>query len=281
MVTSHVVHVWDLGMLCPTLQWVALEGAPIRRHKRALAALAAGHVPEPGMSSHEIEEWLDALGFSSSVATTVDRDAQAQLRARDRLAQRDPEEAIRSYRAEYERGVRLADLLRQVLSYLRQRSDAGEVIVVHGRDGELIHQLCRRAGIRTRYVISSRSLTTQADGRKKEYDSYLHSRVPDGAIHVDTGFAGSVPRWFAGHGWVVREIQLVSAQQPHYQIPIEGFDDTQLRDIVLADLEHSAQRLETPRSWPPRYSHEAMGFWARLYGACDALGLPRQIRGAA
>lgn len=243
------------------------------------AALAAGHVPDPKMSWHQILEWLDSLGHSSGAPGDVgqDRSAQHHLRALDRLAQRDPEEAIRSYRAEYERGRRLGDLLRQVLACLRTQADEGATLVVHGRDGELIHELCRRSGIPTRYAITSRPLTTQRSSISAEYDQYLRATVPDRAVHVDTGFAGSIPRWLGGRGWIVAKIMMVSANVAEDRMPIEGISASSLREIVLADLEHSAQRLECPRSWPPRYSHEAMGFWARVYGACDEIGLPRQM----
>lgn len=111
-------------------------------------------------------------------------------RAWDRLAQRRPDVAIEGWHHEYTRGRRLAPLLGEVLAFLRDCVANGETIVVLGRDGELVHQLCRRAGVRTRYALASRALTTKAS---------------------------------------------------------------------------------TPVS-------DAPGFWARLYGACDALGLRRQVR---
>ena len=105
--------------------------------------------------------------------------------------------------------------------------------------------------------------------------SYLRRSIPKNAIHIDTGFEGSIPKWLDAHGFGVKAIRMVSANNP-----AEQFETTLapefIRHIVLRDLEHSPQRLRTPRSFDKmRFSKGAPGYWARYYGVRDALRLPR------
>lgn len=211
-------------------------------------------------------------------------------RVRDRLAARDPEWAISQFKNEYDRGMRIAPLLREVVNHIEEMVMKGETIVVHGRDGELIYEmLMRRPGIRkdlVRYAITSRPLTVFSSAIPADYEAqipqnyrdYLGRMVPKGAVHIDTGFQGSIPRWLDDRGFEVKKIQMVSATRPEEQIPIDlPIPDNVRRDIVLSDLEHSSQRLENPLGgWGKlRYSYGAPGYHARKYGVYDALGIPR------
>ena len=212
-------------------------------------------------------------------------------RVRDRLAAQDPEWAISQFKNEYNRGKRIAPMMRDIVDHLEDLLRKGETLVVHGRDGELIYDLLmRRPGIpknRVRYAITSRPLTTFASEIPSQYEAdipqnfrdYLGRMIPKGAVHVDTGFLGSIPRWLDDRGFEVKKIQMVSATRAEEQIPVKvAISDQTRRDVVLSDLEHSSQRLDNPlEGWGQlRYSYGAPGYHARKYGVYDALGIPRK-----
>jgi hypothetical protein len=274
--------------------WWALTGADAKNiwaselGDALSEALSKGDVPPPAAckGKHHLQEWLDANGYGHvQKASDPENDRESERaahsinRALDRAAQRLPELAIKWHGWEYERGKRIAHIMAQVTERVKALVDEGHTVFIHGRDGELMYQLALRAGVspaNVRYGITSRPLTTQSGSVCENYREYLRATVPQEAVHVDTGFAGSIPAWFRRHGWEVTSIQMVSATDPENQMEISTKEN--LRDMVLRDLEHSAQRLASPKQWPPQYSHEAGGFWARLYGVCDAIGLPRRSR---
>lgn len=251
------------------------------------AAKEKKNIPmEAWTSTHQLREALDAL-FAGEASGETGRDAmkQAVCRALDRLAQRQPDWAIAQYKFEYDRGQRIAGLCKTVHEHLVNLLESGETLFIHGRDGELQLELLRRDlrwakwSSRVVYAVTSRPLTTSGGGGA-EYIAYLTRKLPKDrpAIHIDTGFAGSIPHWMRANGWDVKEIQLISGA---YQMKCT-WDFPNLRDIVLGDLEHSSQRLAvmTRDSWEKgfEYDYQAPGFWARLYGICDAMGLPRQVK---
>lgn len=217
-------------------------------------------------------------------------------RSRDRLAQRDPDWAISEFPSEYKRGRRIAKFLEEITDHVESLVKKGDAVVIHGRDGELLYDLLmRRPGIdksKVRYALTSRPMTTMAMTVPEVYKDYLGRMVPKNAVHIDTGFAGSIPRWLDEKGYQVKAIQMVSATNPHEQIPVSmRISDAERREIVLSDLEHSSQRLENPTQYHPAdpeknvpesggfrglvYSWAAPGFHARAYGVYDELGLPR------
>lgn len=241
-------------------------------------------------------------------------------RARDRLAQREPSWAITEYPQEYERGQRLSRFLGHAVDQIAKEVQAGEDVVIHGRDGELLYELLKRRPDldhrKIHYVLSSRSLTTERfksprqthdddEGelepqhdehvkgwRRERFLEYLRKHIPPNAVHVDTGFEGSIPRWIQEYEEVqipVKKLFMISSADPRFQIPIDpstlppprerlrkskskksktpDTPEAQVRDIVLNDLEYSAQRLASPKRWGAiGYSPDAPGFWARLYG---------------
>ena len=208
----------------------------------------------------------------------------AMSRTRDRLAQMDPDWAIQEAPDEYERGKRVAELVDKVTDFLVEKSRKGKRIFIHGRDGELLAELLKRKGVKAAYGLTPRVLTTESrlkDEEKEAYTSYLKRVCPMTAIHVDTGFQGSVPKWMRQAGFQVDEIWLVSSEVPKYQIPtVLSCASENVHDIVISDLEHAAQRLLKPKGWKRgsvSYHQDAPGFWARLYGVADATGLPRQL----
>lgn len=238
-----------------------------------------------------VTTWVSESELKDAVLERIEEEQEdypddSTARARDRLAQLDPEWAIQEAPEEYERGKQAAPLLSYVLNFLSQKHHReGKRIFVHGRDGELLAEILRRAGVPAAYGLTPRSLTTDAswssDKEKVAYLNYLNRVCPRRAVHVDTGFAGSVPKWMKKAGFDVDEIWLVSANEPKYQIPVDlSCLSAEVRNIVLDNLEHAAQRLMKPDRWRRGYVHyskQAPGFWARLYGVADALGLPRQL----
>lgn len=228
----------------------------------------------------------------------------ATRRARDRLAQRDPDWAISEFPREYEKGKRVAWFLKEIADGVEGMLKKGETVVVHGRDGELLYDLLmRRPGVdksKVRYAITSRPVTTWTDldhveGRPlheahrqelQRYYDYVSRVVPVGAIHVDTGFEGSVPGWFDEKGFEVKSIRMMSASGSKAEIPIDTpLTPQERRKIVIEDIENSAKRLERLTRYRVRsgiggfsgirYSENAPGYHARAYGVYDELGLPR------
>lgn len=252
--------------------------------QRVAERIAEGHVLPTDAVAHAatLTEWVDATApVKWEVATEAVRRSWSFQRAWDRLAQRRPDVAIEGWHHEYTRGRRLAPLLGEVLAFLRGCVANGETVVVLGRDGELVHQLCRRAGVRTRYALASRALTTKASTPVSAQTKRVLDRIcGDRPVTVvDTGFAGSIPVWMRENGFRVERVALLCANDAEQAMPIRSLEPHALRTTVLSDLEHAAQRLESPSSWAMlAYAHDAPGFWARLYGVCDALGLKRQVR---
>jgi len=271
----------------------------------AMAARMGIVLPETAWTSwSQLREALDGAGVPheessppppaktpEDQARREERERMEKIRARalDRLAQRSPEWAVREWASEYARGRRLAPLYRQIMDHVRQLRAEHDTVAVHLRDGEMILQVARRAGEGRGLipVLTSRPLTTQGGG-SAAHEAYLRRVLPPGqsAAHIDTGFAGSIPRWMMARGWAVAAVSLVSSTPAEWQMPIHWDGARSLRDVVLEDMEHCPQRLAELRGgeWPDegprriRYSEEAPGFWARLYGICDELGLPRQVR---
>ena len=280
--------------------WAAHLGAGVTKWHlhyagQIAAARAAGlPVPEPtaaqAASEHQLRELVDAAGLVAADGTahahSGDRERQALGRALDRAAQRAPEWAIRGWRYEYDRGRRLAPVLGAALAGLTRLLDEGHTLFIHGRDGEILRDLLarhpRRAEWkgRVRYALTSRPLTVEGRGAlDSKYEAYLEKVCPRAlpAIHVDTGFAGSIPRWFQRQRWTVQKLALLHAEDSEDALP----ETVALasRDLVLAEIEHSLHRLEKPRRWGEiEYSSGAPGYWARLYGVADALGLPRRVK---
>ena len=199
----------------------------------------------------------------------------------DRYAQLDPEWAIQSFPYEYERGKRVAPIIRNVVLQIEDMIRSGEHVVIHGRDGELLYtMLTQTPGLdlsKVHYAITSRPLTTEASGISGKFLDYLKRSIPKNAIHIDTGFEGSIPQWLDKRGFRVKYVRLVSANNPSEQFKSTLAPEF-LRHIVLRDLEHSPQRLRTPRSFEKmRFSRGAPGYWARYFGVRDALRLPRFV----
>lgn len=243
------------------------------------------------------EQLAVATGQYSSERSSKELSEEQKIlrRSRDRLAQRDPEWAISEFPAEYKRGRRIAKFLEEITDHVEDLVNKGDVVVIHGRDGELLYDLLmRRPGIdksKIRYALTSRPMTTQAQFIPEVYKDYLGRMVPKNAVHIDTGFAGSIPRWLDAQGYQIKAIRMVSATNPEEQIPVSiPISNEERREIVLSDLEHSSQRLENPTQYRPAssenepesggfrglvYSWAAPGFHARAYGVYDELGLPR------
>ncbi len=245
-------------------------------------ALGLGWTPNPEDwgSCALLEESIDDSGVlgvedHGGKEREVSRRSRDLRRSLDRAAQRRPQWAIKGWSYEYQRGCDIAAVMKSVIEHLSQVTAP---IVVLGRDGEMIHHLLLRAGIASRYVLASRSLTTHHGAPSGIYLEYLKALVPQGAYLVDTGFSGSIPDWFQKNGWELSGVGLVSSVLPHRQIPIpkKSVPAKGLREMVLADLEHASQRLSPISAWGRVvYSAAAPGYWARLYGVCDTLGLPR------
>jgi hypothetical protein len=238
-----------------------------------------GSLPVSVHSWDEAREWADALLAAHGQAQPGGRSPasdRSRCRARDRLAQQDPAWAIQAYPHEYARGRRIAPVLRAVIDEITTRLETRETVLVHGRDGELLFRLLQRRGTKgdLRYAVTSRPLTTGGSGGEA-HEAYLARVLPREvpAVHVDTGFAGSIPRWMATRGWTVRAIRMVSATSPAEQFSQPSEYQSGLRDLVLGDLEHAAQRHELPTAWPGlSYAEDSPGFWARLYGVEAVLG---------
>lgn len=232
----------------------------------------------------ELQEMIAlALGTTSTAMEGGDPQ-KPKKRFFDRLAQMDPAWAIHEFKDEYERGKRIAPVVKDAIDYIVGRVQAGDTIFIHGRDGELLYELLKQRGdldlSKIRYGLTSRPLTTQATRVDPKYMAYLKRVVPENAVHIDTGFAGSIPKWLKSQGFSIKDIKMVSATNKDEEIPrvSSNLTDRELRDLVLGDLEHSSQRLEVPSNTgfnALTFSDAAPGFWARFYGVIDALKLPK------
>ena len=264
------------------------EHIPIWKYEDTLMRFLAHGKNIYGWSSYgDLMEKLDLeIGiYPSSGKRSKDITPEDKIlrRTRDRLAARDPEWAISQFSNEYERGKRIAPVIKEMVDRIEEMTRRGDTVVIHGRDGELLYDtLMRRPGIdrrKVRYAITSRPLTTQAHSIPVEYRDYLGRMVPKNAIHIDTGFAGSIPRWLDKEGFQIKSIQMVSADKKEEEIPLTiPMTDRERRDLVLNDLEHSSQRLENPPNsgWGQLfYAWGSPGYHARKFGVYDALGIPR------
>jgi hypothetical protein len=227
----------------------------------------------------EIGEGLDTVlpGELASV--------KAGNRTRDTLAQRNPQWAIKEYPIEFDTGKRIADVYKQVMALVDGYVKDGHKVAAHLRDGEMIYQLALKMGIKNIIpIFSSRPLTTQNNRISgSEFEKYLNRVLPKSvpAIHVDTGFAGSIPLWMKREGWNVTAIKLVSADNPDMQMPITSA--RRLRSVVIEDMEHCSQRFAEveKEDWDIghiRYSYDAPGFWARFYGICEGMGISYEVK---
>ena len=231
----------------------------------------------------------EAQWSASPKKKRLDDPFKKEKRAFDRLAQVSPDWAISEYPYEYQRGKRIANLMDEATRYVIDLANKGQKVVIHGRDGEMIIKMLERYPNVKRqnisYVLSSRPLTTEGPLEPKtevdkDYRKYLLRVIPEGAVHVDTGFKGRIPRWLDANVVKIGPIRMISAFDPSEEMPImPGLSRKKKRRIVLSDLEYSSQRLDLPKvgGWDNvTYSYGAPGFWARFYGIMDALRMPRQ-----
>lgn len=231
----------------------------------------------------------DAMWSSSAPKARLDDPLKKEKRMFDRLAQASPDWAVSEYPYEYQRGKRIANLMDEATRYVIDLANKGQKVVIHGRDGEMIMKMLERYPNVNRknitYVLSSRPLTTEGPITPtteidKKYRQYLLRMIPEGAVHVDTGFKGRIPRWLDANVVKIGPIRMISAFNPEEEMPImPSLSPKKKRRIVLSDLEYSSQRLELPKvgGWDKvTYSYGAPGFWARFYGIMDALKMPRK-----
>jgi hypothetical protein len=287
----------------PWAQWAKKQGwlhGELQVLRRLERAAHKGKVlkEEDFHSMATLREALDAI---DSIVLYPDDDSKTEsdrerdyrksqnslARAEDRIAQDKPEWAISGWAHEHHRGVRIAGLIKATLVEIQHCLSQGETVLIHGRDGELLYQLLKRMPLSRRmrrlvkYAITSRPVTTGMPHLHPKVAGMLTRILPKGipAVHVDTGFAGSIPDWFARQGWNVSRVLLISAISEGRQMQSTK-DYPNLREVVLGDLEHSAQRLQQLTHESPdkgfMYHPSAPGFWARLYGVCSVLGLPQR-----
>lgn len=255
-------------------------------------------LPSDWTSISELKEKLEEAsaleGFGGDEAPDSVQNAahNPAARAFDRAAREDLSWAAQQAPAEYQRGRRVSAALNEVVDQIVDMANRGEEIFIHGRDGELLYEMVKHRPNakmkRIHYGVTSRAITTGLEvaaskqtndysshvlaKKKEDIEAYLRRVVPPNAVHVDTGFAGSIPRHLASMGIPVKKVLMVSAVNPaeEFKISPDNLPSYGRREMVLADLEHSAQRLRAPRlkEWGKTgYSADAPGFWARLAGA--------------
>lgn len=206
----------------------------------------------------------------------------------DKIAQRSPSFAKRNWASEHTKGLKIGWMFKQVLEYMEIKTAEGHTFYIHGRDGEIVYQLARRSGrkISCKFAITSRSLgptNKNLSAMDKEYSDYLKRVFPQKnpkSIHLDSGFSGSVPKWFHSNGWdSTSSFVLVGANEglaAQYQLPytnraIDGmthrFDN--LASTYMEDINH---RLVSPDKWGKlKFNESAGGFWAYIYGIEDSI----------
>lgn len=200
-------------------------------------------------------------------------------RAIDKEAKRNRERTIENYPDQYSLGKKLGNLYYQSVLFIEERAKALKFpVYVHGRDGELLYLLLKKRGnINVRYGLTSRKVTTETALTNTTPMEYLRRVVPQEAIHVDTGFSGSIPKWLESIGFKVADIYMMSSNNKSYQIPycLIDIDKEALRDIVLGEVEHQPQRLQFSRPKGDMveapYSTQAGAFWARYFGVEDSI----------
>lgn len=240
-----------------------------------------------GISPREIVSTYQGLykddappGMNFQTLTVKAVTQEAESRARDKIARRDPKWAARQYPDEYRLGQKISDVAAYVVDEIVERSRRGEKVVIHGRDGELFYELAKRdprAKMKNiSYVVSPRTLTTKSSDKRSPVDAamfedYLKRVVPPNAWHYDTGYTGSIPKYIQKQvGIPVAGIRLVGSSMgdDNYrekQIPIP----TRTNPVaVVEEFEGARHRLMPgPVHFTGlRYSPEAPGFWARLAG---------------
>ncbi len=279
------------GRLQPIVSTLGLQFTAMRlaiQKMGQLGELAPKSWTSPGDLIEQIDKAMLKAQIEKPESSLGTRDGSE--RARDRLAERDWEWAVSEYPYEYKRGQKLAPMMNEIVDRLADKVKGGETVFIHGRDGEILYEMLKRRPDvdmkKVRYGITSRGLTSMAPQigqspdydahvkarRYEKYDRYLSNRMPKGAVHVDTGFAGSIPRYLDEEkGAEVKEIAMISANRSDEQIEVDPrkVPPYGLRETVLTDLEHSPQRLNQPdiRTWGSTgYHRDAPGFWARLAG---------------
>lgn len=109
---------------------------------------------------------------------------------------------------------------------------------------------------------------------------YFKKAVPPNAIHVDTGWKGSIPDWFNANITPVKEVWLMSADNKKRQIPLRKSLRPHSKHRTIGEMfEDSEQRLKPDASSINRLKMgDTVGFWSRVYGIADALGISRVAR---
>ena len=223
---------------------------------------------------NDFEAWLADVS-KKPARLCQDQDTN---RARDTLAQRDPDWAISEYTTEYRRGKHVANVIADVLDYMLTQRKTGKALFIHGRDAEILYHVALRAKITgLRYAITSRPLTSlSGDAPDEDFMAYVQRIIPKtvNAVQIDTGLNGTIPKWFIEPGWQAEDIGLIASNHAAYKIPV----DEEIN--VIDELEHTPQRLQIIKKWGELcYSEDAPGFWAKVYGVADRLHLPRQMGG--
>lgn len=205
----------------------------------------------------------------------------------DKIAQRAPTFAKQKWSNQYNKGLKIGWLFKQVLEYMEKKTAEGHTFYIHGRDGEIVYQLARRSGrkINCKFAITSRSLGPTRNNLNEldaDYVKYLKRVFPQNdkkAIHLDSGFSGSVPKWFHRSGWDPSGgLVLVGAcnTAKDYQLPfvnrqIDGLlcNPDGLAGTYMEDITH---RLISPDKWGKLKFNEASGgFWAYIYGIEESI----------
>ncbi len=282
--------------------------------------------------------WWQAQKAAEEAAKDPDnRPTHKIARIADRLAQKDPEWAAQQDPTAYKQGWNLADIANDATDWITEQTLKGEKVVIHGRDGDTFYQLLKRRGkadmSKVSYVISSSPLTisspysqeikeveeaAKGDGYGKAshkggydpsfmaqmdpaYRAYLHRVVPRGAIHVDTGYVGTIPDWMDKHmrgGMTgdkpfVKDIKLIGFSPRdnamkdlprQLQLPrhtrdalvdsVSTFENTPKRLARVSDesIENSKNPKYAKPAWGKnraQYAKDAPGFWSFLQAIED------------
>ncbi len=224
-----------------------------------------------------------------AVANNTEAPTEVQSKLNDKIAQRSPRFAKKNWAYQHEKGLKVGWLFKQVLEYMQKMTAEGHTFYIHGRDGEIVYQLAKRSGhnISCKFAITSRSLgptTKDLNALDESYSSYLKRVFPQTnkkSIHLDSGFYGSVPRWFHNNGWDNTSSFVLVGARPDaetqkYQLPytrreingsIQSFDS--LAATYMEDINH---RLQTPDKWGKlKFDKNAGGFWAYIYGIEESI----------
>lgn len=261
--------------------WSVNQGE-IRLNKRALQAKWEAELSE--IQSQPIT--ADSYKKKKEILQKLEENKREDhlFRLRDRRAQEDPIWATEQYPNTYRDGKFLAPLYTKILEALRKIPGP---LVIHGRDGETIYQVAKSVDPqlfeRMIYVLSSRPLTTETSSHSPQYLAYLNALINKEVpmVHIDTGFAGSIPLWFRSHGWNVKDIKLISSNTLEYGLLGSESLNLELRTIVLDKIEHIKHRLiqATPDIWGQWiYSYDAPAFWVLVRGIVDGMKELTEVR---